>query len=864
MKLLWILLAGTAAIKVRLSNTALPLDTNGRELLTGEASSLKVGKWFYFYFNNWGSCSGNNTCATEAGCFSCASRVSSNCIYAVQHVVNAYKTQDFKEWIDLGVVLPISARAPGYLFRPHVVYNAQTDRFVMWFEDHSVNASIHGLYHVADSSAPEGPFMIVAENVSMPFAGYPVMHVGDFDIFVDTDGEAYHVRTGFSVVRLNANYTAPLEVVSTFTTPRTSEAPTMFRRGDTYHILAGSSCCACLGGSNLYTFTAASPRGPWTLHGDVGSNVSAHTFDIHSRWNYVTRAQASAVFRVPTAGGGEEFVWVGNQWMTGDTRNHDLLYWARLEFDSTTGAVDQLKYHASAEFELAGSGSMREESGAFAPPPVTPKVYNHFQSQFTNGHAMFMHFGVSTFYTKEGHSARPSDLSIPNECWHGSTVKPSPAHPCLSPKLFNPSNLSAPQWMRVAKQFGADEICITAHHEGGFALWPTNQSSYSVANSAWKHGKGDVLREFAAAARDAGIKICYYIGPNSNGWFMQRNYSAEEFIKRQLGMFEELLTEPAYGPVHRLWIDHPWQPCHNYTSGVPPPVNPKYTSCPASNAEGKPPFPLAQLQFDALVTRVSPSTIMGGSELWNGPTTPQYPNWYYCNLSDPLISHSGCGSVNDTAHGIDSTDAHGQYGVSYRPLELTESAIGGWFGTKGDTVRANATQLWQSWMASVGVGGGWILNLPPTTTGQIPESWAAPAIQFGAALRASFSTPVRTVLSPQYNATVQCGRNAPALVIGWTIPVTFNAVRSAEDVYHSGQVVSRYTIEAYVFPQPPRPASPLWVNVTARGRSVGLGTIDMMATGNVTATHLRWRCLAATSPSVVLSTIELYVAKPPA
>ena len=40
-------------------------------------------------------------------------------------------------------------------------------------------------------------------------------------------------------------------------------------------------------------------------------------------------------------------------------------------------------------------------------------------------------------------------------------------------------------------------------------LWPSNHSTYGVASSSWKGGKGDVLKEFAAAARAAGIKICY-------------------------------------------------------------------------------------------------------------------------------------------------------------------------------------------------------------------------------------------------------------------------------------------------------------------------------------------------------------------
>jgi len=79
--------------------------------------------------------------------------------------------------------------------------------------------------------------------------------------------------------------------------------------------------------------SAPSPSGPWTFLGDIGSNPTP--FDAHSADNYVTRAQGSAVFTV-----GEEVVWLGNQWNSGlsltppGPRNHDLLYFAVLEFDA--------------------------------------------------------------------------------------------------------------------------------------------------------------------------------------------------------------------------------------------------------------------------------------------------------------------------------------------------------------------------------------------------------------------------------------------------------------------------------------------------------------------------------------------------
>eukprot|EP01050_Picozoa_sp_SAG11_P056459 SAG11_NODE_35046_length_268_cov_1.816568_1_plen_47_part_01 len=35
------------------------------------------------------------------------------------------------------------------------------------------------------------------------------------------------------------------------------------------------------------------------------------------------------------------------------------------------------------------------------------------------------------------------------------------------------------QWARSAVAMGAAEICLTVTHEGGFALWPSNQTNYS-------------------------------------------------------------------------------------------------------------------------------------------------------------------------------------------------------------------------------------------------------------------------------------------------------------------------------------------------------------------------------------------------
>lgn len=213
-----------------LNNERLPVDTRGNPLLTGEASVL----WspdelaWYAYFNNWGSCGDVNCCNATFGCACCCFRVlQGDCVYADGHVVVVYRTTDFATWevrcVEpancvatphssrlplspppsqqyLGEALPLANRKPGIVFRPTVVYNAATKMYIMWYEDRWTGQTG---YAVATSRRPEGPFETIADTVNMttPYK------IGDFDIMVDTDGVAYHVRTGLVVEELNADYT---------------------------------------------------------------------------------------------------------------------------------------------------------------------------------------------------------------------------------------------------------------------------------------------------------------------------------------------------------------------------------------------------------------------------------------------------------------------------------------------------------------------------------------------------------------------------------------------------------------------------------------------------------------------------------
>jgi len=180
------------------------------------------------------------------------------------------------------------------------------------------------------------------------------------------------------------------------------------------------------------------------------------------------------------------------------------------------------------------------------------------------------------------------------------------------PSFFNPTDLDADQWVSVAKSWGATEICLTARHASGFAIWQTNLTSYGVKESPWKGGRGDVVREFVDACRRGGVLPCLYFSPLGDVEQALNVKNDTEAHINNLAMLEELLVN--YGPISRLWWDgfatscstpgaNPNNTCRTGAHGAPSydcrhPVEVLSSDCPA------------WYDFITLVNRVSPSTIM--------------------------------------------------------------------------------------------------------------------------------------------------------------------------------------------------------------------------------------------------------------
>lgn len=119
-----------------------------------------------------------------------------------------------------------------------------------------------------------------------------------------------------------------------------------------------------------------------------------------------------------------------------------------------------------------------------------------------------------------------------------------------SPELFNPTALDARQWAKVAKEAGMKGLIITAKHHDGFCLWPSEYTEYSVKNSVWRDGKGDVLKDLAEACKEYGLKMGVYLSPWDRN---HADYGKPEYITYFRNQLRELLTN--YGDIFEVWFD---------------------------------------------------------------------------------------------------------------------------------------------------------------------------------------------------------------------------------------------------------------------------------------------------------------------
>ena len=401
-------------------------------------------------------------------------------------------------------------------------------------------------------------------------------------------------------------------------------------------------------------------------------------------------------------------------------------------------------------------------------------------------------------------------------------------------QLFNPCDLDCRQWARVCKQAGMKGIIFTAKHHCGFCMWPSAYTDYSVKNTPWKQGKGDVVRELADACREEGLKFAVYLSPWDRN---HKDYGKPEYITYFRNQLRELLTN--YGEIFEVWFDGAnggdgWYGGANETRRI----------------DGKTYYQWAETF--RMIRELQPNAVIwndGGDRgdlRWVGTEAGNIgeTNW-------SLLNKEGDVTWPMLHYGLENGD-------SWVPGETNTSIRPGWFyhETENEHVKS-LSKLMDTYYKSVGRNSCLLLNFPIAPNGRIHPTDSLRGIAFNKMIHEVFKKDLVENGKLTIENEAQDGGSFQSSVfnIQWDKPTAFNRFVVEEDIRY-GQRVKKFALEAEVDGK----WVPLKDELVENGD--GLTTIGhrrIVCFPTVTATRLRFSVLDAKCKPVIKRT-SVYLA----
>ncbi len=117
---------------------------------------------------------------------------------------------------------------------------------------------------------------------------------------------------------------------------------------------------------------------------------------------------------------------------------------------------------------------------------------------------MFIHWGVYSVPAGFYHDKPVAGIGE----WIMNHGKIPVAEYAAFTKEFNPVKFDADQWVRIAKDAGMKYIVITSKHHDGFAMFHSTTSPYNIYDAT--PFKRDPLAELAAACKKHGVRLGFY------------------------------------------------------------------------------------------------------------------------------------------------------------------------------------------------------------------------------------------------------------------------------------------------------------------------------------------------------------------
>ena len=347
-----------------------------------------------------------------------------------------------------------------------------------------------------------------------------------------------------------------------------------------------------------------------------------------------------------------------------------------------------------------------------------------------------------------------------------------------NPKIFSPSALDTDQWVRCAKDAGARFAILTASHETGFRMWQSDANPYCLKATGWGGGKRDLVGEFVASCRLAGIAPGIYLGARWNGMLGVLNFRVTERSPITQAAYNRLIEAEVeeivsrYGPLFELWFD----------GGIAAP-----------EAGGPDVLPLfekhqpgglfyhSDQRRDARWGGTESGTV--GDPCWSTVDLPKIRTGMWNAEVKRLLRHGD-------PEGGDWCPA-----MADAPLRNHE-----WFWEPGDERKLYSREaLVDMYYRSVGLNSTLILGAVPDRRGLVPEADARRMKELGDTIRARFDRPLAEVrpLEPgeELHAAARAKPGEHVTELSLPEPATVDHVIIQEDITR-GERIRSFVIEA--------------------------------------------------------------------
>ena len=422
-------------------------------------------------------------------------------------------------------------------------------------------------------------------------------------------------------------------------------------------------------------------------------------------------------------------------------------------------------------------------------------------------------------------------------------------------QAWSPPSLDTDAWLAAASSFGARYAVLVADHMSGFTLWPTRVHNVSIAATAWRGGKGDVVADFFASAARVGIAPGLFYSTHFNwvlgvnnyrvGW--PRLYGGAPLTQAEYESLalQQLAELSAYRPFE-IWFD----------GGV------NLNATPGVAAAVRSAFPDALCHSCAGFTEAGAVPGNGRGVRWMGNEEGDMPlpSWAASDAATVAPPGSPTGAV-------------------FAPPSCdTVLAEHYWFFQPGEDASLRSTcALVNVYLTSVGRASNLILNMAPTPSGGLLPAETAAYAELGAAQRCLWAMPLGAWPGP-----LLLGADSGAVVVATSVacpPAGCNAsIILQEDLAAGGQRIASWTLDACLVDGAPPPggdaacAAGIWATAlppgTPSSATTGIGHKRILkittppgkslAALRFTATSAYAWTGDATQPPIALTRIELF------